>query len=220
MRLEPEADLRPSQTVGRFDRERRQGGGHFFSTCGPRPKFAMQLWVVRENVKLRVTYTHYLASVLKAVFFRGILQNCEKRVLSFMSCLSVCPPAWNSWALTGRIFLKRNLVFEFFFLANLSRKLKRHWNQTRITGTLREGDFCGLTIKLANSPSCGCRGKPCRVHYEFVPAGQTVNQVYYLEVLKRLHEKLGGNDPNFLPSHGSCITTMHLLTRRCLWGSF
>jgi len=52
------------------------------------------------------------------------------------------------------------------------------------------------------------------VHYEFVPTGQTVNQVYYLEVLERLHEKLDGNDPNvFLPTiHGSCIMTMHLLT--------
>jgi hypothetical protein len=49
------------------------------------------------------------------------------------------------------------------------------------------------------------------VHYEFVPTGQTVNQVYYLEVLKR------GNDPNFLPTiNGSCITTMHLLTWHCL----
>ena len=28
------------------------------------------------------------------------------------------------------------------------------------------------------------------VHYEFVPNGQTVNQVYYLEVLERLHEKV------------------------------
>jgi len=53
-------------------------------------------------------------------------------------------------------------------------------------------------------------------HYEFVPNGQTVNQVYYLEVLERLHEK-DGNDPNFLPTtRGSCITTMHLLTRHCL----
>jgi len=28
------------------------------------------------------------------------------------------------------------------------------------------------------------------VHYEFVPTGQIVNQVYYLEVLERLHEKV------------------------------
>jgi len=54
------------------------------------------------------------------------------------------------------------------------------------------------------------------VHYEFAPTGQTVNQVYYLEVLKRLPEK-DGNDPNFLPTiHGSCFMTMHLLTRHHL----
>jgi len=28
------------------------------------------------------------------------------------------------------------------------------------------------------------------VRYEFVPTGQTVNQVYYLEVLERLREKV------------------------------
>jgi hypothetical protein len=28
------------------------------------------------------------------------------------------------------------------------------------------------------------------VYYEFVPTGQTVNQVYYLEVLERLREKV------------------------------
>ena len=58
----------------------------------------------------------------------------------------------------------------------------------------------------------------CIVHYEFVPTGQTVNQVYYLEVLKRLREKVRErNAPNILPTtRGSCITTMHLLTRYCL----
>jgi len=34
-------------------------------------------------------------------------------------------------------------------------------------------------------------------------------------------KKLDENDPNFLSTtHGSCITTMHLLTRHCLWRSF
>jgi hypothetical protein len=33
------------------------------------------------------------------------------------------------------------------------------------------------------------------VHYEFVSTGQTVNQVYYLEVLKRLGEKVRRKRP-------------------------
>jgi len=33
------------------------------------------------------------------------------------------------------------------------------------------------------------------VHYEFVPTGRTVNQVYYLEVLGRLREKVRRKGP-------------------------
>ena len=33
------------------------------------------------------------------------------------------------------------------------------------------------------------------VHYEFVPTGQTLNQVYYLEVLERLREKVRRKQP-------------------------
>ena len=67
------------------------------------------------------------------------------------------------------------------------------------------------------------------VHYEFVPTGQSTKFTiwkYWQGCVKKLDgndpvKKLDGNDPNFLPTtHGSCITTMHLLTRHCLRGSF
>jgi len=55
------------------------------------------------------------------------------------------------------------------------------------------------------------------IRYEFVPTGHTVSQVYYWKYWKGCMKKLDGNDPNFLPTtHGSCITTMHLLTWHCL----
>jgi len=48
---------------------------------------------------------------------------------------------------------------------------KFHWSKSRVkTMLLTFFDIRGI------------------VHYEFVPTGQTVNQVYYLEVLERLHE--------------------------------
>jgi len=39
------------------------------------------------------------------------------------------------------------------------------------------------------------------VHYEFVPTGQTVNQVYYLEVLERLREKVRRKRPQLFASN-------------------
>jgi len=39
------------------------------------------------------------------------------------------------------------------------------------------------------------------VHYEFVPIGQTVNQVYYLEVLERLHEKVRKKRPELFANN-------------------
>jgi len=39
------------------------------------------------------------------------------------------------------------------------------------------------------------------VHYEFVPDGQTVNQVYYLEVLERLREKVRRKRPDIFANN-------------------
>ena len=39
------------------------------------------------------------------------------------------------------------------------------------------------------------------VHYEFVPTGQTVNQVYYLEVLERLCEKVQCKRPTLFANN-------------------
>ena len=41
----------------------------------------------------------------------------------------------------------------------------------------------------------------CLLHYEFVPTGQTVNQVYYLEVLKRLREKVRWKRPELFANN-------------------
>jgi len=39
------------------------------------------------------------------------------------------------------------------------------------------------------------------VHYEFVPTGQTVNQVYYLEVLERLREEVRWKRPELFANN-------------------
>jgi hypothetical protein len=38
------------------------------------------------------------------------------------------------------------------------------------------------------------------VHFEFIPQGQTVNQAYYVEILKRLHEAVRRKIPKLGPS--------------------
>ena len=52
------------------------------------------------------------------------------------------------------------------------------------------------------------------VHFEFVPQGQTVNQQFYLEVLKRLRDAVRRSAPNCGGQvSGFCIGTMLLPTQ-------
>ena len=67
--------------------------------------------------------------------FRRFSQKCEKRLFA-LSCLSVCPPPWNTSAHTAQI----SWHFIAFFFSKICREnsgFKR--NLTRITGTSHEG---------------------------------------------------------------------------------
>jgi hypothetical protein len=53
------------------------------------------------------------------------------------------------------------------------------------------------------------------VHFELIPQGQTVNQAYYMEILKVLCEAVSKKGLNFGPMIGFSTTTMLQLTRHC-----
>jgi hypothetical protein len=52
------------------------------------------------------------------------------------------------------------------------------------------------------------------VHFPFIPQGETVNQAYYVEILKRLPEAVH-REKRLGSTTGFSITTMHQLTRHC-----
>ena len=63
------------------------------------------------------------------------------------------------------------------------------------------GGVRGMRIKFANSPPCAFLHIRGIVYYKFVPTGQTVNQVHYLEVLKRPCEKLRHKRPEIFANN-------------------
>jgi hypothetical protein len=53
------------------------------------------------------------------------------------------------------------------------------------------------------------------VHFEFIPQGQTVNQAYYVEILKKLCESVYRRKPELWPGDEFTSMTMLQLTRCC-----
>ena len=58
------------------------------------------------------------------------------------------------------------------------------------------------------------------VHYEIVPNGQTVNQVYYLEVLKRLREKFRRKQTELFANNSWILHHDNSPAHKVLCGSF
>jgi hypothetical protein len=50
------------------------------------------------------------------------------------------------------------------------------------------------------------------VHFELIPQGQTVNQAYYVEILKWLNEAVCRKSLNFDPTIGFSTITKHSLS--------
>jgi len=99
-------------------------------------------------------------------------ENCEKLLLAsarLSVCLSVCLYVWNNSAPTGRIFMKFGI---WLFLENLSRKLKYHYNVTRIKGTLHENFSTFMTIsrlipfRMRNFSEKNCRENQSTVYVQ------------------------------------------------------
>ena len=77
--------------------------------------------------------------------FLDTFTKLRKATVGFIMpvCLSAPPSAWNSLVPTGQIFMKFDISV---FLANLSSKVKFHYNLTRITGTWHEDQYTFLIV--------------------------------------------------------------------------
>ena len=123
----------------------------------------------------------------------GFLGTFTKlRLATVRVVMSVRPSTWNTSAPTRQIFTKFDI---WGFFDNVRRKLKL----AKITGTLHEDLLYICDIwSIYKVRELDIRGI---VHYEFVPNWQTVNEVYYVEVLKRLREKVRRKRPELFANN-------------------
>jgi hypothetical protein len=96
----------------------------------------------------------WMLILICVTFFRHVHKIVKSNYWLHHACLSVRPPsAWNSLAPTGQIFMKFDLLV---FFENLSRKVKFHYNLTRITGVWQEEQytfliiFCWFLLRMRN----------------------------------------------------------------------
>jgi len=63
------------------------------------------------------------------------------------------------------------------------------------------------------SPGCTFLDIKSTVHFEFIPQGQTVNQAYYMEILKQLCDTVCREGPQLWPNNWISTMTVLQLTR-------
>ncbi|UYV81907.1 hypothetical protein LAZ67_21000085 [Cordylochernes scorpioides] len=135
--------------------------------------------------------------------FSNLSMDCiEKQRVCIEFCFKLRKPASESFKMLKRAFKEDSLLksraFEWFARFKDARMIKSKLKCLLITLF----DVKGL------------------VHYEFVPKGQTINQHYYLDVLRRLREAVRQKRPeNGIGKIGSCIMTTHSHIRPSLYNS-
>ena len=167
-------------------------------------KLYFQHMFIMNGLKIASVWIFTSVSVARAVV--AVREGHHLVIYFFPIRLPCCLPHW-PWQPLGKVIHYDNLFFE------------SHCNIVML---------CPLTQTFLQCTSLTCAYNKVR---ELILEGLFLMNLYQLDkqstkftiwkYWKGCVIKLDGNDPKFLrTTHGSCITTIHLLTRHCLWGSF